>query len=178
MQHYPVPSGYTGWFLRLCRKITEKYSRSYSFFCSFSRKRADCPYIRLWKVFAQRWLGIDTREFPHGIAIVNSILGGWVWQFEPELKQIHPQHFLNPHGRTTTLSRGVVGLDPVYPLLLGNDLIHNFQKFLPLGFLLAEAILDVCKCFLLHFACTTIVLMVLLYHIANINGSGHYSEVP
>ena len=28
------------------------------FFYSLSRKRADCPYIRLWKVFARRWLEI------------------------------------------------------------------------------------------------------------------------
>ena len=77
-----------------------------------------------------------------------------------------------------TLPRGVVGLDLVYPLLQGNDLIHNFQKFLPLGFLLAEAILDVCKCFLLHFVCTTMVLLVLLYYILSLNGSRNYSEVP
>ena len=41
----------------------------------------------------------------------------------------------------------------------------------------AEAILDVCKCFLFHFACPTFVLLILLYHIANLNGSGNYSEV-
>ena len=55
MQHYPVAGGYTGWFLGLCRKIAAKCSRSYSFFCSYSWKRADFPYIRLWKVFLRRW---------------------------------------------------------------------------------------------------------------------------
>ena len=60
MQHYPVDpvaGGYTGWFLGLCRKIAAKCSRSCSFFRSFSRKRADFPYIRLWIVFVRRWLG-------------------------------------------------------------------------------------------------------------------------
>ena len=49
----------------------------------------------IWHSFCHK---VDTREFPHGIAIVNSILGGWVRQVEPDLKQIHPQHFLDPMG--------------------------------------------------------------------------------
>ena len=33
----------------------------------------------------------------------------------------------------------------------GYDLVHDFKKFLSLGFLLAEAVFDIRKCFLLHF---------------------------
>ena len=47
-------------------------------------------------------------------------------------------------------SNGIVGLDDTNPLVPGNDFVHDFQKLLPLGFLLAEAVLDIGKCFLLH----------------------------
>ena len=40
---------------------------------------------------------VDAREFPHGVAVVDGILGCRVEQVEPNLKQIHPQHLLNPH---------------------------------------------------------------------------------
>ena len=49
-----------------------------------------------------------------------------------------------------TLPLGVVGLDYIYPFIPGNDLVHDFQEFLPLGFFLSVAVFDVCKCFLLH----------------------------
>ena len=93
---------------------------------------------------------VNAREFPHGIAIIYGILRCWIGQIEPNLKQIHPQHFLNSHGRTTASSLGIVGLDYIYPFIPRNDLVHDFQKFFPLRFLLAETVLNVCKCFLLH----------------------------
>ena len=93
---------------------------------------------------------VNACEFPHGIAVVDSILGSRIGQVEPNLKQIHPQHFFNAHGRTATLSLGIVGPDDTNPLVPGNDLVHDFQKLFPLGFLLAEAVFDVGKCFLLH----------------------------
>ena len=93
---------------------------------------------------------VNTCEFPHGIAVVDGILSRRIGQVEPDLKQIHPQHFLDPHGRTTALPLGIVGFDHAYPLIPGNDLVHDFQKLFPLGFLLAKAIFDVGKCFLLH----------------------------
>ena len=37
------------------------------------------------------------------------------------------------------------------PFIPRDDLLHDFQKFLPLRFLLAVAVFDVRKCFLLHF---------------------------
>ncbi|MCF2620537.1 three-Cys-motif partner protein TcmP [Oscillibacter valericigenes] len=40
--------------------------------------------------------------------------------------------------------------DYTNPFFPGDNLIHDFQKFFPLGFLLTVAVLDVCKCFLLH----------------------------
>ena len=42
------------------------------------------------------------------------------------------------------------GFDNTNPLVPGNDLVHNLQKFLPLRFLLAEAVFHVGKGFLLH----------------------------
>ena len=101
----------------------------------------------VWHCFCHE---VNACEFPHGIAVVDSILGSRIGQVEPNLKQIHPQHFFNAHGRTSTLSLGIVGLDDTNPLVSGNDFVHDFQKLFPLRFLLAEAVLDVCKCFLLH----------------------------
>lgn len=43
-----------------------------------------------------------------------------------------------------------VGLDNTNPFFRGNDLVHDLQKLLPLGFLLAVAVFDVSKYFLLH----------------------------
>ena len=107
--------------------------------------------------FAQRRLirnclrhEVNACEFPHGIAVVNGIFGRRVGQIKPNLKQIHSQHFFNAHRRTTALPLGIAGCNDTYPFIPGDDLIHDFQKFLTLGFLLAEAIFDVCKCFLLH----------------------------
>ena len=93
---------------------------------------------------------VDPGKFPHGIAVINGILGCRVGQVEPNLKQIHPQHLFNPHRRTAALSFGVVRLDNIHPLIPGDDFVHDLQKFFPLGFLLAEAVLDICECFLLH----------------------------
>ena len=52
---YSVP---TQWISRFCawlRQFQGKTSIIPLFFCPISWKRADCPYIRLWKVFARRW---------------------------------------------------------------------------------------------------------------------------
>lgn len=91
---------------------------------------------------------VNTCEFSHGVAVVDGVLGRRVGQIEPDLKQIHSQHFFNAHGRTATFSLRVVGFDNTNPLIPGNDLVHDFQKFLPLRFLLAEAVFDIRKCFL------------------------------
>ena len=93
---------------------------------------------------------VNAREFSHGIAVVNGILCCWIRQVKPDLKQIHPQHFLDSHGRTATLSLGIVRLNDSYPLIPRNNLVHDFQKFLPLGFLLAASIFHIRKCFLFH----------------------------
>ena len=91
---------------------------------------------------------VNACEFSHGIAVVNGVFSSRVGQVEPDLKQIHPQHFFNAHGRTATFSLGIVGFDNTNPLIPGNDLVHDFQKFLPLRFLFAEAVFDIRKCFL------------------------------
>ena len=76
---------------------------------------------------------VNSCEFSHGIAVVDSVLSRRVGQVKPDLKQIHPQHFLNAHGRTAALPLGVVGFDHADPLAPGNDLVHDFQKFLSLA---------------------------------------------
>ena len=91
---------------------------------------------------------VNACEFSHGVAVVDGILGSRIGQIEPDLQQIHPQHFFNAHGRTATLSLGIVGFDNTNLLVPGNDLVHDFQKFSPLRFLLAEAVFDIRKCFL------------------------------
>ena len=101
----------------------------------------------IWNGFCHK---LNARKFPHGIAVIDCILSRRIRQVKPNLKQIHPQHFLDSHGRTATLPLGVVWFDYTNPFFPGDNLIHDFQKFFPLGFLLAVAVLDVCKCFLLH----------------------------
>ena len=93
---------------------------------------------------------VNDRKFPHSITVIYGILGVLVGQIEPDLKQIHPQHFLDTHGRTAALSLQIVELDNTYPFIPVNDLVHDFQKSLPLAFLLAEAVFDVGKCFLFY----------------------------
>ena len=94
---------------------------------------------------------VNACECPHGVAVINGILSSRVGQVEPDLKQIHPQHLFNSHGRTTTLPFGIVRFNHTNPLLPRYDLVHDFKKFLSLGFLLAEVVFDIRKCFLLHF---------------------------
>ena len=56
------------------------------------------------------------------------------------------------------------------PAIARDNLVHDFQKFLPLRFLLAEAVFNVGKSILLHFW-YHLCLMVLLNHIRQRNGS-------
>lgn len=55
-----------------------------------------------------------------------------------------PLMYTRPSAKLT------VWFDYTNPFFPGDNLIHDFQKFFPLGFLLTVAVLDVCKCFLLH----------------------------
>ena len=93
---------------------------------------------------------VDACESTHGIAIVNRVLRRRVRQVEPDLKQIHPQHFLDPHRWASAFSGWIVWLNDSYPLVPRDDFIHDFQKFFPLCFLLPAAVFHVRKCFLFH----------------------------
>lgn len=74
--------------------------------------------------------------------------------------------FLNSHGRTTTLPTGVVGFNDPTPLILGNDLLHDFQKFPPhLVFFLRQLYLmsvNVSCFFALHHSCFDAVIIPFL----------------
>ena len=134
MQHYPidpVAGGYTGWFLGLCRKIAAKYSRSYSFFRSFSRKRVDFHYIKLWKVFVRRW---QERINWHK----------WTWHTDGSFIDMYPQFRLYRIG-------GHINPNPsLFPLTIymrfTSRLLHFFQK--KLNFLIYFSFLRRygCKC--------------------------------
>ena len=80
---------------------------------------------------------VDPHEFTHGIAVVNGVFHSLVGQAEPALQQVHPQHSLDLNGRTASFPTGVVRHYQGYPLVPRDDLIHDFQKFFPLRFLLA-----------------------------------------
>ena len=36
---------------------------------------------------------VNANEFTHGIAVIDGVLRGRIRQVEPDLKQVHPQHF-------------------------------------------------------------------------------------
>ena len=72
-------------------------------------------------------------------------------QIKPDLKQIHPQHFLDAHRRTAAFSRGIIQLDYTDSFILRNNFIHDFKKFFPSCLLFAAAVLNIGKCLLLHF---------------------------
>ena len=74
---------------------------------------------------------VNTCEFPHDVAIIDGILGKQIGQVEPDLKHIHPQHFLG--GQPCFPPLGIVRLDDTTQ----NDLAHDIQERLLLGFLLA-----------------------------------------
>ena len=55
-------------------------------------------------------------------------------KIEPSLKQIHPQHFLDPYGRTAAFSLGIIRFNNPYPLIPRDDLVHDLKELFPLGF--------------------------------------------
>ena len=102
---------------------------------------------RVGHIFLQK---VDSDELPHGVAVVDRVLRPLVGQIEPYLQQIHPQHELDPLGRTAALSAGVKGHDDTDPLIPRNDLIHDFKKHFAFGLALAIAVLKITERLLLH----------------------------
>ena len=104
----------------------------------------------IWDILLKK---IDPHEFPHGVAVVNGVLHSLVEQIEPTLQQIHPQHHPDPDWQMAALSTGVVGHDQRYPFVPWDDLVHDFQEFFPLCFLLPATVLHIAEAFPLYFIC-------------------------
>lgn len=92
---------------------------------------------------------MDTGKLPHGIAVINGILRHGVGQAEPNLKQVHLCSIFSM-TIAATFALGIIRLNDTDPFAPGNDFVHDFQKFFPLGFLLAQAVLNICEGFLFH----------------------------
>ena len=71
---------------------------------------------------------INSKEFLHGIAVINGILNPFIGQIKPCLHQIHAKHTLYSFWRAATLSLGIKGRYHSYPSFPWNDLIHLLQK--------------------------------------------------
>lgn len=73
-----------------------------------------------------------------------------VWRIKPYLQQIHPQNGFNSNWWTTTPALRINRLYNANPFIPWNDVVHDFQKFFPLRFLLAVAVFHIAQCLLLH----------------------------
>ena len=93
---------------------------------------------------------VDTGESPRGIAVINRVLCSRTRKLEPDLRQVHPQHFFDDHERTAALSFGMIRRYYLCSFNLWYDLIHDFRKLFPLCFLLPDAVFDVSEGLLLH----------------------------
>ena len=75
-----------------------------------------------------RWLaaffsvkGQTSRKFPHRVAVLNRVFSSRIGEIKPDLKQIHPQHFLDAHRRTAAFSLGIIRLDYTDPFIPRNN---------------------------------------------------------
>ena len=109
-----------------------------------------CAFFR-WLAASFSVKGQTSRKFPHRVAVINRVFSGRIGEIKPDLKQVHPQHFLNAHRRTAAFSLGKIRLDYTDPFNPRNNFIHDFKKFFPSRLLFAATVLNIGKCLLLHF---------------------------
>lgn len=95
---------------------------------------------------------VDIHEFPECIAVIDCIFHTLVREIEPDLQQIHPQHFFDSFCRSATLAVWVIRAYKFYPFFPRNNLIHDVQEFFPLRFPLSQAVLIIAECHLAHFS--------------------------
>ena len=95
---------------------------------------------------------VDIHEFPECIAVVDCIFHTLVREIEPDLQQIHPQHFFDSFCWSATLAVWVIRAYKFYPFFLWNNLIHDVQEFFPLCFPLSQAVRIIAECHLAHFS--------------------------
>ena len=94
---------------------------------------------------------INARKFPHRVAVIDCVFSGRIGEIKQDLKQVHPQRFLDAHRRTAAFSLGIIRLDYTNPFILRKNFIHDFKKFFPSRLLFAATVLNIGKCLLLHF---------------------------
>ena len=61
--------------------------------------------------------------------VIDSVLSGRIRQIKPDLKQVHPQHFLDAHRRTFSFFLGIIRFNYAYPFIPWNNFIHDLKKF-------------------------------------------------
>ena len=84
-------------------------------------------------------------EFAHGIAVVDRVFQCFIREIVPGLKQIHPEHGLDPPRFATALVLVIVWLNHGHHFIPRCDRIHALKKFFPLRLPLALAVLYICE---------------------------------
>ena len=102
---------------------------------------------RIRNLFLQE---IDSYEIPHRVAVVNRILETFVRQIEPDLKQVHPEHYFDPARRTAALPLGIVRENLVDPVSPWNNVIHFPKELFFLSDTLPSTVLHVAEGHLIH----------------------------
>ena len=88
---------------------------------------------------------VQMHEFPHGIAVVDRIFQPLVREVVPCLKQVHPEHGLDPSRFAAFLVVVVIRLNHGHHFIPWRDRIHALKKFFPLRLPLALAIFYICE---------------------------------
>ncbi len=83
---------------------------------------------------------VDPHELSESVTVVNGIFHALVGQVEPTLQQVHPQHDFYALRRAAALTLVVKGQNDPDPLVPGDDLVHDFQKLIPLCLLFPIAV--------------------------------------
>ena len=93
---------------------------------------------------------VDPDEVPHSVAVVDRILKAFVRQVEPDLKQVHPEHYFDPARRTAALPGGIVRQNLADPVSPWNDLVHFTKELLLLCDALPSTVFHVAEGHLIH----------------------------
>src|SRR5690554_1792086 len=76
---------------------------------------------------------IQSHELPHRIAVVDRVFHALIRQVEPALHQVHPQHLLDPHGRSAALSLRVVRCHERDPFIPWEEWVAFVAPYYPKG---------------------------------------------
>ena len=113
----------------------------------------------IWNLFFQE---VDSYEVPHRIAVVDRIFKTFVRQIEPDLKQVHPEHYFDPAWRTAALPGGIIRLNLADPISPWNNVVHFLKELLLLSDTFPSTIFHVAESNLIH-ALNPLILLVPWY---------------